>query len=123
MSDPIKSQSKVEDPDHPIIFKPWTYRIISLLFEKSSPQREESIVELLLQREQEVRRLRFLGVEDIHIDSGFPDGGGLFISDVSARNLDGLSVRVGDFESSGGGIWFWARDVVEITKPTDTASV
>ena len=106
------------DPDHPIIEHPSSYCVIGFCFHRTLDGTQESHVDLILQREQTVRRLRFFSPQAISIGEGFPHGQGLFIADIRQRGLEGLAVEVGDFESSGGAIQFFARAVVDLDAQT-----
>ena len=105
------------DPDHPIIKHPFRYRVVGFCFHRTLDDSEESYLDLTLQHEQVVRRLRFLSPQDISVEEGFPHGAGMYISDVRQRGLDQLGVRVGDFEAMGGAIRFWARTVIDLDIP------
>ncbi len=106
-----------DDPDHPIIEHPFRYRVVSFCFHRTLDDSEEAYLDLSLQHEQVVRRLRFFSPQDISIEEGFPHGAGMYIADVRQRGLDGLGVRVGDFEAMGGAIRFWARTVIDLDTP------
>lgn len=108
------------DSDHPIIEYPFKYRVVGFCFHRTLDDSEESYLDLSLQREQIVRRLRFFSPRDISIEEGFPHGAGMYIADVRQRGLDGLGVRVDDSESSRGAIRFWARAVVDLDAPTSS---
>ncbi len=102
------------DPDHPIIECPWNYEIVGLSYHRDPDSWADSYIDLTLQRGPFRRRLRFLGPENLEITKGFPSSSGLCILDVSKRQLDGLGVRVANFEGSGGCPTFWARAVVDL---------
>jgi hypothetical protein len=105
------------DPDHPIIQKPWTYEIILFSYSNDPRNYKNSFIDLSLQRDDEIRRLRFLAPQDLKIEPGFPHTtGGMAILDVRERQLDGLGVRVADFEASWGAVTFWARDVIDLDR-------
>jgi len=62
-----------------------------------------------------VRRLRFWSPQQFAIEEGFPaPTGGVVILDVRGRRLEGLGVRVADFEGNHGAVTFWAREVVNL---------
>ena len=104
----------VEDPDHPILDHPWEYEIVGFSYFRPDDGTERYI-DLTLRKDQVVRRLRFFGPQDIEIEKGFPSPtGGMYFSDVSARGLEGLGVRVADFEASPGAVRFWARAVIDL---------
>jgi len=115
MTHPRERQSMPRtDPDHPIITVPWTYTVVDLHYHRSLEDPDDSWVHLVLQKGDEIRRLRFTGPRDISIDKGFPDCPGLYIADVSNRQLEGLTVHVDDYEGGPGGIEFWAADVIDL---------
>jgi hypothetical protein len=96
--------------DRPFEFKLVEFRYIQPL-DGSEPH-----VDLGLLKGTLFRRLRFFGPQGIQITDGFPNSSGLTILDVTARQLDGLGVRVMNFEPEGGCPEFWARHVVDVTK-------
>ena len=83
------------DPDHPIIEHPCRYSVVGFCFHRTLDDTQESLIDLTLQREQTVRRLRFLSPQAISIGEGFPHGQGLFIADIRRRGLEGLTVDGG----------------------------
>lgn len=105
----------MQDPHHPIVERPWEYEIVGLSYKRSLQSVHDSHLDLILQKGNVVRRLRFLSPQGLEIEDGFPHHiGGLYIADVSGSQLDGLSVRVDDFEQSRGAIRFWARKAIEL---------
>jgi hypothetical protein len=107
---PIDRTSR-EDPRHPIIERPWQYRIVSFSYVEGS----EPYVDLALRKGDTTRRLRFLSPQGIEIENGFPSTtGGMCILDVQARGLEGIGVRLADFEASWGKVTLWARAVVDL---------
>jgi hypothetical protein len=104
-----------EDPIHSIVERPWDYEILSLSFYRSPSGEFEPFLNLTLKHGEALRHLRFYSPRELEIEKGFPaKTGGFCIYDVAARGLEGLGVRVGDFEASWGAVRFWAREVVEI---------
>ena len=110
------------DPDHPIIEQPWEYTIVSLCYHNDSREWSASYVDMTLSRDDDVRRLRFLGPQDFAIEKGcFPQPtGGMCILDVSHRRLEGINVRVADFEATLGAVTFWAREVIDLDVDSDS---
>ena len=103
------------DPDHVIIDKPWEYEIIDLHFHRDTEEWAASYLDLTLQKEEIIRRLRFVGPRDIHIESGFPfNNGGMEILDVRHRQMEGIGVRVGNYEASEGTVTLWASEVLDL---------
>lgn len=101
------------DPHHPIIDRPWECLIAGLHYH-AGLDGDEPYLDLDLERDGLVRRLRFWSVQQLRIDDGFPHPPhGIEIFDVSRRGLDGLSVWVTDFEAVSGHLSFWAREVVD----------
>lgn len=111
------------DPDHPIIDRPWEYTIASLCYYNDPEQWSASYIDLKLVRGDVVRRLRFLGPQDFAVEKGcFPQPTrGMCILDVSHRRLEGIGVRVADFEATPGAVTFWARKVIDIDEDLDPA--
>src|SRR5688572_32104772 len=103
------------DAEHPILHQPWKYSIAELHYHVGRDG-AESYIDLVLERETVVRRLRFWSPQSLEIEDGcFPRAtGGMTILDVSERQLDGLRVWVTDFEQTRGSLRFWARDVVDL---------
>ena len=109
-----------EDPDHPIIQKPWTYEIQSFAYHRNRMDRRRSYIDLVLRKGSEIRRPRFLEPTDLRIETGFPEPThGMCILDVSERQMDGIGVRVSDFEAGGGGLYFYAREVIDLDAGAD----
>ena len=107
--------TKKEDPIHSIVERPWEYEILSLGFYQSPSEEFEPFIDLTLKKGDVLRHLRFYSPRELEIEKGFPARtGGFCIYDVSARGLEGLGVRVDDFEANWGAVRFWAREVVEI---------
>jgi hypothetical protein len=67
--------------------------------------------------------LQFYWPRDLEIERGFPiHTCGMEILDVSARQMEGVGVRVQDFEACRGAVTFWASDVVDLDTLEPTAS-
>lgn len=106
--------SRDGDPHHPIVERPWEYEIVGLSYHRDLDSWADSFIDLTLQKGSDRRSLRFFGPQDLQIDEGFPSSSGLCILDVSNRQLDGIGVRVANFEASGGCPTFWARQVMDL---------
>ena len=103
------------DPDHPIIEKPWEYQIIDFHCHYDQEDWEKSYTDISLAKDTVIRRLRFWSPRDLKIEEGFPmPTGGMQIQDVRSRQMEGIGVRVGDFEASWGAVTFWAADVEDL---------
>ncbi len=105
-------RTSVPDPYHPIIDRPHEYEIVEFTY-ITAQNGGQPYIDLVLMKGERTRRLRFHGPQELQITKGFPNSSGLVILDVSARQLDGLSVRVINREAHGGCPEFWAQDVVE----------
>ena len=104
-----------EDPDHPIVERPWEWQIAEFRYVRDLPTESNSFIELTLTRAGVIRRLRFRAPRDIQIEPGFPrPTGGIRILDIRARQWDGIGVEMADFESSHGAVTFRARDVIAL---------
>jgi len=106
----------MKDPDHPVLEAPFTYDIVDLNFHRDLDDPSSTWLDLTLQKKDVVRRLRFPKPQSIQIEEGFPSTPGLCILDVTSRQLDGITVEVGDFEAGGGALKFWAADVIDLDK-------
>jgi len=104
-----------DDPDHPIIERPYEYDILLFCYHIDPENDRNSYLDLTLRRGPTVRRLRFLAPQDLEIEKGFPQPTrGMRILNVRRRQLDGLGVMVEDFEASSGRVTFWAREVRDL---------
>ncbi len=104
------------DKPHPIIDRPHEFDLGELHLH-TGLDGSEAFLDLHLQRDSEVRRLRFFSPRNIEVegDGCFPQATrGMEILDVRHRQLGGIGVRVGDCEASRGSITFWARDVIDL---------
>ncbi|MEM6673314.1 MAG: hypothetical protein AAF726_10760 [Planctomycetota bacterium] len=104
-----------DDPIHPIIDRPHEYWIKELHYHMGLDG-SEPYVDLELQKDSLVRRLRFWSPQQFVIEDGhFPHPtSGMVIYDVRKRHLGDLNVWVSDCEASHGSITFWARDVIDL---------
>ena len=106
--------SALEDRDHPVLPEAWQYDIVGVRIELAPTDGSEPFLDLTVRRGNDRRSLRFFSPQEIEIERGGPVNGGLQILDVSARQLDGLTVQVTDFEAGSGSLGFWARDVAAV---------
>ena len=107
--------STMEDPYHPILEQSWEYEIFTFSFWQWPNAEAEPFIDLTLKKADIFRHFRFYSPQDLEIEKGFPSKtGGFCILDVSKRGLEGLGVRVDDFEGRRGAVRFWARTVIEI---------
>ncbi|MDG3006848.1 hypothetical protein [Paludisphaera mucosa] len=110
------------DPDHAIVERPWEYEIVSLCYHNDPGEWSASYIDMKLGRGDVVRRLRFLGPQDFAVEKGcFPQPtGGMRILDVSRRQLEGINLRVADFEATRGTVTCWAREVIDLDADSDS---
>ncbi len=99
------------DKDHSILPDAWRYEIVGVNIQLAPSDGTEPFLDLTVRRGQDRRTLRFFSPRSIEIEEGGPVSGGLKIVDVSSRQLDGVGVRVDDFEAAPGSLRFWARHV------------
>jgi hypothetical protein len=111
----MTSERDDRDPEHAILPRAWEFEIVGLRLEREPLDGTESFLDLILRRGHERRTLRFWSPRDLEIERGGPTmTSGLTISDVIARGLERLGVKVDDFESSRGAVRFVARHVEEV---------
>ncbi len=103
------------EPDHEVLQRPWEYEIVWFSYSHDVTNRDNSFIDMTLRKEDEVRRLRFFRPQGLRIQEGFPNRtGGFFIGDLRGRQWEDLGVEVGDCEDCGGGVYFFAKSVVEL---------
>ncbi len=102
-------------PIHPIIDSPHNYEIIRFDLHNDPLDYRNTYLDLTLQQQQTIRRLRFLRPQRIVIDEGFPAAThGMIILDIRDRQWEDLRVEVADFEGNHGSVTFVAADVVDL---------
>jgi hypothetical protein len=102
-----------EDPDHPIIDSPWNYQLIEFVYHRDH-EWTRSYIDMVLEQEGVVRRLRFFGPQSLKLSEGLPNCSGMCILDIRGRQMEGLGVRVCTFEAAWGVPCFWASRVVDL---------
>jgi hypothetical protein len=102
--------------DHPIVDAPYRYKVVDFHYHGSLEDPDEKWIDMVLQKGDEKRRLRFMRPVTITMEEAFPECPGFYIADLSKDGLEDLKVRVGDFEAGGGGISFWAAGVIDLDK-------
>jgi len=106
-----------KDPLHPIIDAPFNYDIIGFNYQINREDPLKSYIDMTLQKDDVVRRLRFIGPRDLEIEKGFPMAtAGMEILDVKSRQMTDINVWVNDFEASQGAVTFWAKSVIDLDK-------
>ncbi|MAX55770.1 MAG: hypothetical protein CL537_09725 [Alcanivoracaceae bacterium] len=100
---------------HPIIDSPHLFDIEYFSYKFVESNNSDSYVDLHLKKDGKTTKLRFWGPQDLEIEKGFPWAtGGMFIEDITSHGLEALNIYVGDFESNGGSITFWAKSVEKV---------
>jgi hypothetical protein len=102
------------DPDHPIVDRPWEFDIELFSYHNNPVEERHSYIDLTLRRGKTVRRLRFLGPQDLQIESDAwrvpcpdgtelkPDGGPFFREgEVSWNHPESLPSR----EIAAAAVW------------------
>jgi hypothetical protein len=105
------------DPRHPILPDAWKYEVVEFHWARGDDG--ERYVDLVLRHTESdgERRLRFRRPVEVRFaDCGYTSG--LFIDDISGRGLQGLHVRVGNYENDATPVELMAWDVVDITDET-----
>lgn len=105
----------MQPKDHLIIEKAWKYTIIGFNFQQDLSFECEPFIDLTLQSDEEIRRLRFLSPQNIELKHNFTSCG-LCILDIADKGLE-VKVEVDNFEDAS--IKFLAREVVDLDKATD----
>ncbi len=75
-----------QDPQHPIIERPFEYSIVSFHFERDFEDWRDSYFDLSLRKDSIVRRLRFLAPSNIRI-ADVLNNGGMVILDIVRQVL------------------------------------
>lgn len=104
------------DPDHDILDAPYSWELLEFIYRRDTTDYRQSYIDIVFERFGEVRRLRFFAPQQLSIPEGLPNTFGMVILDVSARQLEGLGVRVANFEQSYGAPSFWAARVVKVAE-------
>jgi hypothetical protein len=107
------------DPDHPILPDASGWELVEFTYRCDPADWRESYIDLVFERDGNKRRLRFFAPKNLEMSRGLPNSSGMCIQGVSGRQLEGMRVRVTNFEEPSGATQFWAAEVVEITEPTN----
>jgi len=105
-----------DDPIHPILENSFLWDLVEFSYHRDAFDRSQSFIDLVLARDSVKRRLRFFAPQEVELTRGIPNASGLLILDVSARQMEGLGVRVTSFEPDWCVPTFWASHVVEVTE-------
>jgi hypothetical protein len=105
------------DPDHPILNDPYSWELLEFTYRRDPTDGVHSHIDMVFLRGGETCRLRFYNPQQIEMSAGVPNSFGMCILDVSQRQLQGIGVRVANFEESNGAPTFWAERVVNLDDP------
>jgi hypothetical protein len=101
--------------DHPILPEAWRYEIVGLRLERAPEDGREPFLDLTVKLGDRRPTLRFWSPTDIEIERGGPYvTSGLTIKDVRSRGMEGVGVKVDDFEATTGAVRFVARSVEDL---------
>ena len=102
------------DKIHSIIDKPHTYDLIDLHWHLNQDDFSSTYIDLTLNKEGVIKKLRFDLPVQINIGDGFSGNiCGMEILDITSQQLDRIGVEVRNFEQDAG-ITFKANKVIEI---------
>jgi hypothetical protein len=104
--------SILNDPNHPILERPWKFEMFTLQYWRPTAE-SEPFIDVTLKDGIGFRNLRFSNPKDIEIHKGFPSQTAFCIFDVSNRGIVGFNVRVDNLISEDGAVRFWQREVME----------
>jgi hypothetical protein len=109
-----------DDPDHPILVNPFLWELMELTYRRARSDGRQSHLDMVFEQNGETRRLRFYNPQSIEwFPGGVPNSFGMCILDVSRRQMEGIGVRVANFEQSYGAPTFWAERVVDLDDPNN----
>ena len=108
----------MDDPIyHPILAEPWTYEIVAFTWQ-SANEPDEAFLDVTLSRGAQIRRLRFVAPQDVHIEvyggSHAAQCLDMVIYDIRDRGLEGLNVLVTEGGASSSPLILHARDVNDL---------
>ena len=109
--------TQTQEPEHPILDKPFTWAITELHWRASGVAEPSSFLDVTFARDGQLRRLRFADPQQVVLELSAPssvDCGDMVIRDISDRQLDGLSVQVTDNGADGTPLSFYAKGVIEV---------
>ncbi len=102
----------LDEPKHPILPEAWTHEVVTVAVQREPLDEQEPFIDLTVRRGADRVTLRFWSPRELHIDDGGAAmTGGFVILDVRGRGLEGVGVRVDDFEDVQGKVQFLARAV------------
>jgi hypothetical protein len=110
------------DPRHSVLPDPHNYDLVGLNLQLAPPHNAEPFIDLTFESRRRKLTLRFFSPRQLSLEEDGPSSLGLEILDISAHRLDQLTVRVDNYESSGGAVRFVARTVEVVSDETREAA-
>jgi hypothetical protein len=104
------------DPDHPILHEPFLWELVEFTYRRDRSDWRRSYIDMVFAQGEVKRRLRFFAPQGLEVRRGLPSSSGMCILDVSGRQMEGLRVRVANFEGFCGVPQFWAAEVIEVSE-------
>ena len=106
----------MEDIIHSIITRPHEYEVTYFGYQTNKEDYRNSYIDIHFKKGNEVRKLRFLQPTELEVEKGFNGNVcGMEILDIRERQLDGIGVKVRNFEQDAG-VTFLAREVKELVE-------
>ncbi len=108
-------------PRHEVLPDPHNYDLVGLDLQLAPPHNAEPYLDLTFDSRSRRLTLRFFSPRQLSIEEDGPSSLGLEILDISGHGLDNLTVRVDNYESTGGAVRFVARTVEVVSDETREA--
>lgn len=105
------------DPCHPLLSDPNSCAVVEFTYRSHPTDLLETYIDLLFERNGANRRLRFLCPRQVELPRGQMGWWcRVSVADVSARQMEGIRVRVGSFEPDWCAPSFWAASVSHVVE-------
>ena len=99
-------------PNHSIVQNPLKVKIEKITISDERVEKGESFLDVSLYDDGQYKRLRFFSPQDIKISGNFMNPVSFVVSDLSNSGMEGISVRVSDYEMDA--ISFYAKSVANL---------
>ena len=103
------------DRNHPLFPNAFRWELVEFTYRKHPTDWQETYIDLVFATTEGERRFRFFAPRNLEIRSGPSNVWGMRVLDVTGRQMEGIRVRVDNYEEYSGAPRFWAADVVEVT--------
>ena len=105
------------DPCHPLLPDPYSWAVVEFTYRSHPTDLLETYIDLLFARGGVERWLRFLCPRQVELPLGQMGWWcRVYVADVTARQMEGIRVRVGSFEHDWCVPSFWAASVAEVAE-------